>query len=162
CIFTDVVAFFIVVACAATLHASGIAIDTAADAAQALRPLAGAYCAALFAFGLFNASVFSASVLPLATAYSVCEALGWEMGVNKPTRGAPLFTALSPALTAPGAAFFLMPGVPLVPVMSLSQVANGVLLPIVLVFMLLLINRRDLMGAHTNGAAMNAAAWVTV
>ena len=162
CVFTDVVAFFIIVACAATLHASGTTIETAADAAQALRPLAGAYCAALFAFGLFNASVFSASVLPLATAYSVCEALGWEMGVNKRIREAPHFYALYTGLIALGAAIILMPGVPLVPVMYLSQVANGVLLPIVLVFMLLLINRRDLMGAHTNGAAMNAAAWVTV
>jgi Mn2+/Fe2+ NRAMP family transporter len=162
CIFTDVVAFFIIVACAATLHRGGVAIETAADAAEALRPLAGAYCAALFAFGLFNASVFSASVLPLATAYSVCEAFGWETGVNKRVREAPQFYGLYTGLIALGAAIIIVPGIPLVPVMYLSQVANGVLLPIVLVFMLLLVNRRELMGGHVNGTAMNAAAWVTV
>ena len=162
CIFTDVVAFFIIVACAATLHAGGVAIETAGDAAQALRPLAGAYCAGLFAFGLFNASLFSASVLPLATAYSVCEALGWETGVNKRMREAPHFYGLYTGLIVLGAAIVLVPGIPLIPVMYLSQVANGVLLPVVLVFMLLLINRRDLMGQHTNGTAMNASAWVTV
>ena len=162
CIFTDVVAFFIIVACAATLHAGGVAIETAGDAAQALRPLAGAYCAGLFAFGLFNASLFSASVLPLATAYSVCEALGWETGVSKRMREAPHFYALYTGLIVLGAAIVLVPGIPLIPVMYLSQVANGVLLPVVLVFMLLLINRRDLMGEYTNGTSMNAAAWVTV
>jgi len=162
CIFTDVVAFFIIVACAATLHSGGVAIETAADAAEALRPLAGRYCAALFAFGLFNASLFSASVLPLATAYSVCEAFGWETGVNKRAREAPQFYGLYTGLIVIGALIILMPGIPLVPVMYLSQVANGILLPVVLVFMLLLVNRRDLMGSAVNGSAMNAAAWVTV
>ena len=162
CIFTDVVAFFIVVACAATLHAQGVAVETAADAAQALRPLAGTYCAALFAFGLFNASVFSASVLPLATAYSVCEALGWETGVNKRLREAPHFYGLYTGLIALGALVILIPGVPLLPVMYLSQVANGVLLPLVLVFMLRLVNQRELMGAHVNTPALNAVAWITV
>ena len=162
CIFTDVIAFFIIVACAATLHERAVPIETAADAAEALRPLAGAYCAALFAFGLFNASLFSASVLPLATAYSVCEALGWETGVNRRMREAPHFYALYTGLLVLGAAIILVPGIPLVPVMYLSQVANGLLLPVVLAFMLLLVNRRDLMGEHTNGTAMNAAAWVTV
>jgi len=146
----------------AYVASGGVAIETAADAAQALRPLAGAYCAALFAFGLFNASLFSASVLPLATAYSVCEALGWETGVNKRMREAPHFYGLYTGLIVLGAAIVLVPGIPLIPVMYLSQVANGVLLPVVLVFMLLLINRRDLMGQYTNGTAMNAAAWVTV
>ena len=162
CLFTDIVAFFIIVACAATLHERGVAIESAADAAEALRPLAGAYCAALFAFGLFNASLFSASVLPLATAYSVCEAFGWETGVNRRLREAPHFYGLYTGLIALGAAVVLVPGVPLVRVMYLSQVANGVLLPIVLVLMLLLINRSDLMGEHVNGRAMNAVAWVTV
>jgi len=162
CLFTDIVAFFIIVACAATLHERGVAIESAADAAEALRPLAGAYCAALFAFGLFNASLFSASVLPLATAYSVCEAFGWETGVNRRLREAPHFYGLYTGLIALGAAVVLVPGVPLVRVMYLSQVANGVLLPIVLVLMLLLINRSDLMGEHVNGRAMNAVAWMTV
>jgi len=162
CIFTDVVAFFIIVACAATLGQHGAPVESAADAAQALRPLAGAYCAALFAFGLLNASVFSASVLPLATAYSVCEALGWETGVNRRMREAPHFYALYTGLIVLGAGIVLIPRLPLLPVMYLSQVANGVLLPVVLVFMLLLINRRDLMGAHVNGRGMNAVAWLTV
>ena len=162
CVFTDVVAFFIIVACAATLHVRGISIETAAEAAEALRPLAGAYCGALFAFGLFNASLFSASVLPLATAYSVCEALGWEAGVNKRMREAPQFYALYTVLIMLGGAIVLVPGIPLIPVMYLSQVANGVLLPIVLAFILLLINRSDLMGEHTNGSVMNAVAWATV
>jgi len=162
CIFTDVVAFFIIVACAATLHARGVSVETAAEAAEALRPLAGRYCAALFAFGLFNAAVFSASILPLATAYSVCEALGWETGVDKRVREAPHFYALYTGLIAAGAAVILVPGIPLLPVMYLSQVANGVLLPIVLVLMLVLVNRADLMGEHRNSAAANVVAWLTV
>src|SRR5262249_9397215 len=116
CIFTDVVAFFIIVACAATLFQHGIVIDSAADAAEALRPLAGGYCAALFALGLFNASVFSASVLPLATAYSVCEAFGWEMGVNKRLREAPHFYSLYTGLLVLGGTIILLPGIPLLPV----------------------------------------------
>ncbi len=162
CITVSVVAFFIIVSCAATLHQQGIRVETAADAAQALRPIAGAYCAALFALGLLNASVFSASVLPLATAYSVCEALGWETGVNRRLREAPHFYALYTGLIVLGAAIVLVPGLPLLPVMYLSQVANGVLLPVVLVFMLLLVNRHDLMGEHVNRPAMNAVAWLTV
>jgi len=162
CLFTSIVAFFIIVACAETLHANHVEVETAADAAQALRPIAGAYCAALFAFGLFNASLFSASVLPLATAYSVCEAFGWEMGVNKRLREAPHFYGLYTGLIVVGTAIILMPGIPLLPVMYLSQVANGVLLPIVLVFMLRLASRRDLMGEYVNTPAMNAVAWITV
>jgi len=162
CLFTDVVAFFIVVACAATLYQRGVAIETAADAAEALRPLAGDYCASLFAFGLFNASLFSASVLPLATAYSVCEAFGWEKGVNRRVREAPHFYGLYTGLIAIGAAIVLVPSLPLVRVMYLSQVANGVLLPIVLGLMLLLVNRSDLMGEYVNGKVMNAVAWATV
>jgi len=162
CIFVSIIAFFIMIACAATLHPEGIAVETAAEAARALRPIAGAYSAVLFAFGLFNASVFSASVLPLATAYSVCEAFGWETGVNKRLREAPHFYGLYTGLIGLGAAIILVPGVPLLPVMYLSQVANGVLLPVVLVFMLLLVNRRDLMGEHVNSRAGNAVAWLTV
>jgi NRAMP (natural resistance-associated macrophage protein)-like metal ion transporter len=152
CIFVSVIAFFIIVACSATLHRSGVEVETAADAAQALRPIAGA----------FNASLFSASVLPLATAYSVCEAFGWEMGVNKRLREAPHFYGLYTGLIVVGGAIILVPGIPLLPVMYLSQVANGVLLPIVLVFMLRLASRRDLMGDYVNSPAMNAVAWATV
>jgi NRAMP (natural resistance-associated macrophage protein)-like metal ion transporter len=162
CVFVSVIAFFIIVACAATLHAGGVAVETAADAAQALRPIAGAYASTLFAFGLLNASIFSASVLPLATAYSICEAFGWETGVDRRLREAPHFYGLYTGLIFAGAAVVLVPGLPLLPVMYLSQVANGVLLPIVLVFMLLLVNRRDLMGRWVNGPLENAVAWLTV
>jgi len=162
CFFTNVIAFFIIVACAATLHAGHVDVETAADAALALKPLAGTYSSALFAFGLFNASIFSASVLPLATSYSVCEAFGWEMGVNKRAREAPHFYGLYTGLIVLGAAIVLIPSIPLLPVMYLSQVANGVLLPVVLVFMLRLANRPDLMGGQVNSPAMNVVAWVTV
>jgi NRAMP (natural resistance-associated macrophage protein)-like metal ion transporter len=159
CFFAVVVAMFIMVACAATLHEKGIVIETAKDAALALEPLAGRYCAGLFAFGLFNASLFAASVLPLATAYYVCEGLGWETGIDKKFREAPQFFGLYTALILLGAVFILLPGFPLLWVMYISQVLNGVLLPFVLIFILLLINRRDLMGQYVNSAAFNVVAW---
>jgi NRAMP (natural resistance-associated macrophage protein)-like metal ion transporter len=162
CVFVSIVAFFIIVACAATLNGEGVPVETAADAARALSPIAGAYASGFFAFGLFNASIFSASVLPLATAYSVSEAFGWETGVSKRLREAPHFYALYTGLIALGAGIILVPGIPLLPVMYLSQVANGVLLPVVLVFMLLLVNRADLMGPHTNSTLANAVGWLTV
>ncbi|MBI3785004.1 MAG: Nramp family divalent metal transporter [Deltaproteobacteria bacterium] len=161
CFIAVVVAMFIMVACAATLHERGIAIETAKDAALALQPLAGRYCAGLFAFGLFNASLFAASVLPLATAYYVCEGLGWETGIDKKLRDAPQFFGLYTALIVVGSLFILIPGFPLLAVMYLSQVLNGVLLPFVLVFILLLINRRDLMGQYVNTPLFNAVAWST-
>jgi NRAMP (natural resistance-associated macrophage protein)-like metal ion transporter len=156
-----VVAAFIMVACAATLHARGIAIDSAQDAALALEPLAGAYCAGLFAFGLFNASLFAASVLPLSTAYYVCEAFGWETGIDKKFREAPQFFGLYTALIVLGGAFILLPRFPLLAVMYLSQVLNGVLLPFILIFMLMLINRRELMGTYVNSRLFNLIAWGT-
>ncbi len=163
CIFTDVVAFFIIVACAATLFLNGHKdIKDAAEAAAALRPLAGEYAGLLFAFGLFNASLFAASILPLSTAYSVCEGLGLESGVNKKFREAPTFYWLYTLLIAAGAAIVLWPKLPLVQVMVFSQVINGVLLPFVLIFMLLLINRKDLMGEYVNSAGFNWVAWITV
>jgi NRAMP (natural resistance-associated macrophage protein)-like metal ion transporter len=162
-IFTDVVAFFIMVACAATLYAVGHTnINDAAEAAAALRPLAGEYAAALFAFGLFNASLFAASILPLSTAYSVCEGLGVESGVNKKFREAPWFYWLYTLLVGAGAGIVLWPKLPLVKVIFFSQVVNGVLLPFVLIFMLLLINRKDLMGEFTNSRTQNIVAWSTV
>ena len=156
-----VVAMFIMVACAATLHVKGISIQTAKDAALALEPLAGKYCAGLFAFGLFNASLFAASVLPLATAYYVCEGLGWETGIDKRFREAPQFFGLYTALIVLGALFILLPRFPLLAVMYLSQVLNGMLLPFVLIFILLLVNRRDLMGVHVNSRLFNTIAWGT-
>jgi Mn2+/Fe2+ NRAMP family transporter len=163
CIFTDVIAFFIIVACAATLYVSGHRdISDAAGAALSLRPLAGKYASALFALGLFNASVFAACILPLATAYSVCEGLGVEAGVNKRFREAPVFYWLYTLLIAVGALLILIPGVPLITVSYLSQVANGILLPFVLIFMLMLINRKDLMGNFTNSREFNAVSITSV
>ncbi len=163
CIFAAVVVFFIVVACSATLHAIGQHdIDDAAQAAVALRPLAGQYAMLPFGLGLFNASLFAASILPLATAYSVCERLGFEAGVNKSFREAPVFYWLYTLLIVFGAGVILVPGFPLIPMILLSQVVNGVLLPFVLLFMLLLINRVDLMGEYTNSRSYNLVAWSTV
>src|SRR5580698_9030136 len=161
-IFTDVVAWFIIVACAATLWAHGMGnIAMPADAAEAMKPLAGSYAFLLFAFGLFNASFFAASVLPLSTAYTVCEGLGLESGVDKSFRQAPFFYWLYTLLIAGGVAVVLIPNFPLVQFSIFSQMLNGILLPIVIVFMLLLINRKDLMGKHVNSHWFNAAAWVT-
>jgi len=161
CLVTDVVAFFIIVACAATLNAHGIVINDAADAARSLEPLAGRYASGLFAFGLLNASLFSAAILPLSTVYYVCEAFGWEAGVDKKFGEARAFYSIYTAMIVLGAAVVLWPGFPLIRVMFLSQLANGIALPLVLVFMLLLVNREELMGDQVNGRAFNAVAWVT-
>jgi Mn2+/Fe2+ NRAMP family transporter len=163
CLFTDVVAWFIIVACAATLHAHGkFDIETGADAAQALRPLAGEWAYVLFAAGLFNASLFAASILPISTAYAVCEGLGLESGLDKRFDEAPAFYWLYTALIVFGAGVLLIPRFPLFQVMVLSQVANGVLLPFVLIPVLLLINDKELMGAHVNSRWYNVVSWVTV
>ena len=151
----NIVAIFIVVVCANTLFKNGIRIETAKDAALALKPLAGKYCFYLFAFGLLNASVFSACILPLSTAYSVCEGMGWEVGVNRRFKEAPQFYALYTAIIIIGAAIILFPGVKLIPIMLISQATNGLLLPFVLIFMLLLVNNRRLMGKYTNSKIYN-------
>src|SRR6476661_952287 len=163
CLFTDVVAWFIIVACAATLYAAGHHdIASAADAAQALRPLAGEYAYLLFAAGLFNASLFAASILPISTAYAVCEGLGFESGLDKKFHEAPVFYWLYTLLIVFGAGVLLVPRLPLVYVAVLSQVANGVVLPLVLIFMLMLTNDRELMGEHVNSRGFNIVAWTTV
>ena len=163
CLFTDIVAWFIIVACAATLYATGKTdIQSAADAAQALKPLAGEYASLLFAAGLFNASLFAASILPISTSYAVCEGLGFESGLDKKFHEAPVFYWLYTALIVAGAGVLLIPRFPLIHVMVLSQVVNGVVLPFVLIFMLLLTNDRELMGEHINSRAFNIVAWVTV
>lgn len=154
----NIIAIFIIIVCANTLFANGIRIETAKDAALALKPLAGQYCFYLFAFGLLNASVFSACILPLSTAYSVCEGMGWEIGVNRTFREAPQFYSLYTAIIAIGAAIILIPGVKLIPIMLISQATNGILLPFVLIFMLLLINNKRLMGKHTNTKFYNFCA----
>ena len=162
CIFTDVVAWFIIVACAATLFVHGHhEIRDAADAAQALRPLAGDYAYILFSLGLFNASLFAASILPLSTAYTVCEGLGFESGVGKKFSEAPAFYWLYTILIAAGAIVILIPGLPLVKITVLSQVVNGAVLPFVLIFMLLLINKKELMGEFVNKPVFNVIAWST-
>jgi NRAMP (natural resistance-associated macrophage protein)-like metal ion transporter len=161
CIVTDVVAFFIIAACAATIFKAGTHIETAKDAAEALRPLAGRYCSLLFAFGLFNASLFAASILPLATAYYVCEGLGWESGIDKRYSEAKQFYWLYSGIVALGAAVVLVPHLPLISIMLFSQIVNGVLLPFILIFMLLLINKEKLMGSYRNGPIFNGVAWVT-
>src|ERR1700761_6648525 len=155
--FTDLVAWFIVVACAATLYVHGMgAIQVASDAAEAMRPLAGDYAFILFAFGLFNASLFAASILPLSTAYTVCEGLGLESGVDKSFKEAPFFYWLYTLLIVGGAVtVLLLPDTQLINVAILSQVLNGVLLPVVIILMLLLINRQDLMGEHRNSRLWN-------
>jgi Mn2+/Fe2+ NRAMP family transporter len=162
-LFTDIVAWFIIVACAATLYVHGMgAIQVAADAAEAMRPLAGDYAFILFAFGLFNASLFAASILPISTAYTVCEGLGFESGVDKSFKEAPFFYWLYSLLIAGGAVtVLLLPDAQLINVAILSQVLNGVLLPVVIILMLMLINRQDLMGEHKNSRLWNVIAWGT-
>ena len=163
CIMTDVVAFFIIVACAATIYMTGNRdIKNAGDAAMALRPLAGQASSALFAFGLCNASLFSACILPLATAYYVCEGLGLESGINKQFNEAPAFYWLYTSLIFLGMlAVVVLSEDQQVPIILLSQVANGILLPLVVIFMLQLTNREDLMGPYKNSRFFNIIAWIT-
>jgi len=158
----NVVAFFIVVACGATLFAHGVSISTAADAAAALRPLAGPYAAGLFALGLLNAGLFSVAIIPLSTAYAVCEAFGWEAGLDRSPREAPVFVGLFTVMIVASALVILFPGVPLIPVMLFSQVLNGVLLPLVLVFLILLTGDREIMGRYRNSSFFSLLAWVLV
>jgi len=162
CVFAVAVALFIMVACAASIFHNGLSVETAADAAMALRPLVGEHASALFAIGLINASLFAAGVLPLSTAYYICEAMGWELGIDKDFRKAPEFFWLFTISVAVGALTILVPNMPLLAVMYVSQVINGVVLPFVLILMLLLINNKRLMGTYVNGPVFNAVAWLTV
>ena len=162
-LFTDIVAWFIIVACAATLYLHGMgAIQVASEAAEAMRPLAGPYAYILFAFGLFNASLFAASILPLSTAYTVCEGMGLESGVDKSFKEAPFFYWLYTLLIVGGAGtVLLLPDAQLIRFAIYSQVLNGVLLPVVIILMLMLINRSDLMGKYKNSRLWNVIAWAT-
>jgi Mn2+/Fe2+ NRAMP family transporter len=160
CVVTDVIAFFIVVACAATLYKSGHRnIGDAAEAAVALAPFAGRFASLLFAIGLVNASLLSAAILPLATAYNVCEGVGFESGIDKRISEAPMFYGLYTGLIVCGAGVILIPHVPLLKIILLSQVANGILIPFVLIFMLVLINRGRVMGDYKNHLPGNIVAW---
>jgi NRAMP (natural resistance-associated macrophage protein)-like metal ion transporter len=160
-IFAILIVFFIVVSTAATLHQTGIQITSAADAAHALRPLAGRYAQTLFGLGLFGASMLAAGVLPLATAYSISEALGFEKGVSRSFREAPIFLGTFTFLVAVGALIAVIPNLPLIRVLLVTQVINGLLLPVVLFAVLRLVNNRELMGDHVNGKLYNVAAWLT-
>jgi Mn2+/Fe2+ NRAMP family transporter len=161
-IIVNIVAFFIILLCAVTIHQEGIQIETAKDAALALAPLAGKYCTWLFAFGLLNASLFAASILPLSTAYTICEAFGWESSVNRKFAEAPQFYGLYSIMIILGSAVILFPDIPLIPIMFYSQVINGVLLPVILTFMLILVNDRRIMGKFTNGWILNLISLFTI
>jgi Mn2+/Fe2+ NRAMP family transporter len=160
-IFVHIVAFFIILVCAETLFKSGVRIESAKDAALSLQPLAGKYCSFLFAFGLVNASLFAASILPLSTTYLICEGLGWEAGIDKKFVEAPQFYGFYSLMIFLGAGIILYPDLPLIPIMYISQVVNGMVLPFILIFMLLLINDKKLMMDHTNGSVFNTIAWAT-
>jgi len=157
-----VVAGFIVLTCAATLFKAGVRVDTASEAALALKPLAGKYCSALFAFGLLNASLFAASILPLSTSFLVCEGMGWETGVNKKFSEAPQFYGLYSLLIFLGAGIILLPKIPLFSVMYISQIINGIVLPAILIFMLVLVNNKKLMGEHVNKKGYNIISGITI
>ena len=158
----NIVAFFIVLACAATIFTNGIQVNNVADVSNALAPLAGQYASILFAFGFLNASLFAASILPLSTAYYVCESLGFEAGVSKGFSEAPVFHGLYLGLIILAVIIIMLPNVPLLSILYLSQVANGMLLPFVLILMLLIINDRSIMGEHVNSKLFNLIALATV
>ena len=160
-VFAILIVFFIVVSTAATLNVHGEHVDSAEQAARALKPLAGPYAEMLFAIGLFGASMLAAGVLPLATAYSISEAFGFEKGVSSSFREAPIFLGVFTFLVAVGAFIAMMPGLPLIHVLIVTQVINGVLLPVILIAILRLVNNRELMGAYVNGRLYNFAAWLT-
>jgi len=159
CVATVVVAFFIMVACASTLHVNGVQINEAKDAALALKPLAGAFASQIFAFGLFIASIFSATILPLATAFYVCEAFGFEAGIDKKWDEAKEFYVLYTGILVIGAAIILIPNAPLVSISLWTQVINGMLLPVVLVCMILLVNNKKIMGHYVNKPINNLIGW---
>ncbi len=162
CVMTSVIAFFIIVACAGAIYSVRPRdIQDASEAALGLKPF-GEYAFLLFSAGLFNASIFAACILPLSTAYSVCEGLGFEAGVSKRMKEAPVFYGLYTLLIVVGAGVILIPNFPLVKMILLSQVLNGILLPFVLIFMVLLINKVDIMGEWTNSRSFNLVSWATV
>jgi Mn2+/Fe2+ NRAMP family transporter len=161
-IMTVFIAFFIVLATGTILHPAGVQVDSAEDAARALEPLAGNFASHLFAVGLLNASFLAAFVLPLATAYGLSEAFGWESGINKSFKEAPQFLGFYTAFIVIGAGVILCPTIPLIQIMFMSQTINGILLPIVLIIMLQLVNNREVMGEYVNSRRMNIITWITV
>ncbi len=161
CTATVVVAFFIIIACAATLYKNGIVINEAKDAALALKPFAGAFASQVFAFGLFVASIFSATILPLATAFYVCEAFGFEAGINKRLDEAPQFYTLFTSIMAIAVIIILIPNAPLIAITIWTQIINAMLLPIVLISMLIMVNNRNIMGEYINKKFQNIVGWST-
>lgn len=159
---TNIIAFFIIVACGATIHVAGLPIRDAADAARALAPLAGRFAFGLFAVGLVNASLLGASILPMTTAYVICEAFGWEAGIDRRVREAPTFYGLFTFSIVFGAAIALIPGLPLLFVMLLAQDVNGILLPVILVYVLLIARDKEIMGPHANPRWLDAVGWVSI
>lgn len=157
-----IVAFFIILVCAATLHKAGVRIETAEEAAMALRPLAGPYCTLLFAFGLLNASLLASSILPISTSYTLCEAFGWESSLDAKFSQAPQFYGLYCFMVILSGLVILAPNLPLIAIMFWSQVLNGVVLPAILIFMILLTNDRSLMKSHKNGLFLNIVSWIAV
>lgn len=162
CTATVVVAFFIMVACASTLHINGVQINDARDAAEALKPFAGELASQVFAFGLFVASIFAAVILPVATAFYVCEAFGFEAGIDKTWKEAPQFYWLYTIIIFIGTGIILMPNAPLVKISLFSQEINGVLLPVVLICMMIIINKKEVMGEYVNKKAGNIIGWATI
>ncbi|MDE2180286.1 MAG: divalent metal cation transporter, partial [candidate division NC10 bacterium] len=160
-VIAGVMMFFIIVACGATLFPHGIRVETAEQAAMAIEPFAGRFAAFLFGFGLFNSSIAAAAVIPLSTAYAVCEGLGWDTGINRTFREAPGFFSIYLSIVGASALLILWPKAPLITIMYLSQTLNGILLPFVLIFMLLLINDRAIMGIRVNSPTYNLIAWGT-
>jgi len=161
CVATVVVAFFIIVACGATLNINGVVINEAKDAAMSLKPFAGAFSAHLFAFGLFIASIFSAAILPIAAAFYVCEAFGFEAGVDKKIYEAPQFYALFTLIMAVAVGIILIPGAPLITITIWSQILNAMMLPVVLISMIVMVNNPKIMGAYVNNKAQNIIGWST-
>ncbi len=168
CFVTDFMSFFMILATAATIFVFNVAhphhlyiINETSDAARALEPIAGQFAAILFAFGILNAGIFTASILPLSTAFFVCEAGGFESGVDKRFSEAPTFFSLYAGVIAVGALLVLLPGIPLLRLINYSQIVSGVLLPFLLIFMLILINKKSLMGNYRNGQVFNIVAWAT-
>lgn len=159
--FTDFIAFFIIVATSATLFKNGISINSAEEAALALAPLAGKYCSLLFAIGLINASILASAIVPLSTAYAICEAFGWESGLDRKFKEAPLFFSIFIGVIIIGAGIVIIPSLNLIKVMVISQTTNGILLPLILIFMLILVNDKKIMGEYKNNFIQNIISYCT-
>ena len=162
CSITDIISFFIIVTCATILFPKGIRVNEASEAALALKPFAGDYASLLFAVSLANASILGAIIVPLASAYYICEAMGWEAGVNKSFKEAPQFMGIYTMMIAAGAVVVLVPNAPLVFLMVLSAVVNGLMLPFVLIYVIMLINNPKIMGEFVNSRVYNVISWATV